>query len=171
MPNPSIAGAWSGEYFYAPGTRLLDGRTAVPVPFTLEVRELNSGEFSGRILDDPVLGIPVKALVSGVVDGLRLSFVKSYREIYLSSPEGRLSLRDHIWQKYRGVLIGPEPEQNIIYRGVLSEDGAEVTGSWRIDPWQTAFRSGWKTLTLKAPGGAGTWRARRNSAITGILSS
>jgi hypothetical protein len=169
MPTPSIIGVWSGEYSYAPGTPDPVGEKTVP--FTVKVQEADFGEFSGRMTDDPLQGVPAEALVSGAIEGLRASFIKSYRTVYVArSPGGRPEpLRDQVCRRFGGELVGPEPEQNIYYRGLLSPDGQEMSGSWRSEPWHVFVRSGGVIKRIRCLAFSGQWWARRNAAESGIL--
>jgi hypothetical protein len=110
MPAIDLTGAWHGQYS-------LPNSISMPVPF--EASLITAEDFLGGIITEKATEGAVKgrvlcASVSGSRTGHLVSFVKTYE------PDCT-------------------PYTSVIYDGVVSGDGQEISGDWKIGSWTGRF--------------------------------
>jgi len=129
MPAPatadlSLTGLWRGRFWYP--------EAFDPVSFTATLVDVE-GRFSGSTVETESLDAsPARTLHA------RLEGVRSRRLVVFA----------------KNYDAAANVEHTIGYTGELSEDGAEISGTWAVtDEWTGAF------LMIRAPGqAAATWR-------------
>jgi hypothetical protein len=129
MPGPSqdasasLTGLWHGQYSY-PADQSLS-----PVPFEATLIEAEAwlgGSVTERVMHGRLKGQVLYATVSGHRQGHAVNFAKTYEE-------------------------NTGNYKTVAYGGVLSADGLEISGEWRVGGWSGPFlmiRSGGVAQTI-----------------------
>jgi hypothetical protein len=125
MSASDLTGAWHGQYS-------LPNAVSAPVPFEaslISTEDFLGGTITERATQGRVKGRILCATVSGTRSGQRVSFIKTYE------PDC-------------------EPYSCVTYEGVVSGDGLEISGDWKIGSWSGRF------LMIRAGGVAQTAKRR-----------
>jgi hypothetical protein len=110
MPSTDLTGAWHGRYS-------LPYAVNTPVPFEaslIATTDFLGGTITERATQGAVRGRILCASISGSRNGDKVFFVKTYE------PDC-------------------DPYTSVTYEGVVSGDGLEISGDWKIGSWAGRF--------------------------------
>ncbi len=154
MPR-NLSGRWIGRYLYGPVAGAPD-----PVPFSMLVTERFPARLTGSVLDDPSLGVPEVASLSGYRLFRRLYFSKQHSHFWVTSKNGPILLRDFCRLEYDDEPITDHAHPVITYHGTLASDGSSIDGRFHLRAHVVPLRRTGQWLPFT--GYSGTWHARRD---------
>jgi len=129
MPNQNIAGTWRGHY-QVPNFPEHDST------FTAFISE-HDGQIEGAIEDDCQLG---EATFTGTFSFPAVRFTK----IYLT--EGQI--HDVVKRGNKTVIVSAVYGPPVEYQGTMSDDGKEMSGTWKISSDRSRANGTWNAHRL-----------------------
>lgn len=157
--KPLIAGTWRGTYSYDDPEMKENAPTAVGFELHLTQTRWQRfwGRFTGKVTDDAPFGVPGEGDIEGSCAGSCVKFTKLLPELYVTVPQGRMSLAEflatHDYQLQRHFAHPP-----IYYDGALAGDGS-IAGTWLIEA--STLRLDAHGSELPIPRSTGTFQMRR----------
>lgn len=170
MASASVSGKWVGSYHYTRPPSLWSSQSFREVSFTLHLSQSERGEISGTCWDDPPHGPREVAEIVGLNDGREIAFHKTYPVDFVSTPQGCKLLADYLLIDHGYRLSSPSKPEPMVYRGVLSDDGRMMMGSWIMRHRRVQVYNDEETLTFDLEGCYGSWSAVRGETTDAMTS-